>query len=232
MQRLGLWFLALAMVGFLSCSDPQGKGSKKKGRDSTPVKDKEENVQPGKTVNVVMKTSMGTIEIELYPDKAPITVKNFLEYVDDKFYDGTLFHRVIADFMIQGGGFDPGLKKKESRKPPIKNEAANGLRNARGTIAMGQIPRDPDSATSEFYINVVDNRFLDPGNPQNPAGYCVFGKVIKGMDVVDKIKDVKTQTIVKKVEIQGKTVQVPMEAVPAEEVVIKSVRRAPDKKER
>src|SRR5262249_12616546 len=147
-------------------------------------------------------------ELELYPDKAPLTVKNFLSYMDDKFYDGTLFHRVIANFMIQGGGYEPGLKKKETRKLPIKNEAGNGLRNARGTIAMGQIPGNPDSATCEFYINVVDNRFLDPGNPQNPAGYCVFGKVIKGMDVVDEIKDVETKTFFKKIEFQGKTREV------------------------
>jgi peptidyl-prolyl cis-trans isomerase B (cyclophilin B) len=231
MKRLGLWFLALALFGFLACSDGKNKKGKKTNQDNTAAKDKEDTDDPGKTLKVTMETSMGTIELELYPDKAPITVKNFLSYVDDKFYDGTLFHRVIPTFMIQGGGFEPGLKKKETRKPPIKNEAGNGLRNLRGAIAMGQIPRNPDSATCEFYINVVDNRFLDP-NPNNPAGYCVFGKVTDGMDVVDKIKDVKTETVMKKVEHQGRMIQVPMEAVPVEEVTIKSVRRAPEKKEK
>jgi cyclophilin family peptidyl-prolyl cis-trans isomerase len=143
---------------------------------------------------VVMETSMGKIKIELYPDKAPVTVKNFLGYVEDKFYDGTIFHRVIGkensekDFMIQGGGMEPGFKEKKT-KDPIKNEASNGLSNKRGTIAMART-NDPDSATAQFYINVVDNKGLDAAGKK--AGYAVFGKVIDGMDIVDKIKAVET----------------------------------------
>jgi cyclophilin family peptidyl-prolyl cis-trans isomerase len=159
---------------------------------------------------VVMETSMGTIKIELFEDKAPITVKNFLSYVEDKYYDGLLFHRVKPDFMIQGGGFEPGLKKKKT-KDPIKNEAGNQLSNIKGTIAMARTP-DADSATSQFFINVKDNKFLDLANDPNKAGYCVFGRVIDGTDVVDKIKNVKTSDI-------GDN-----EAVPDEDVIIKSVR--------
>ena len=145
----------------------------------------------GQNPVVVMKTSMGDIEIELYPDKAPATVKNFLGYVDKGFYDGTVFHRVISNFMIQGGGMVPGLQEKQTLAP-VRNEAGNGLSNLRGTIAMART-QDVNSATSQFFINVVDNRFLDFKNA-TPAGYgyCVFGRVIKGMDVVDRIKSVAT----------------------------------------
>jgi cyclophilin family peptidyl-prolyl cis-trans isomerase len=139
---------------------------------------------------VVMETNMGTIKIELYEDKAPITVKNFLQYVADKHYDGTIFHRVIDGFMIQGGGYEPGLKERRTRAP-IKNESANGLSNLRGTIAMARTA-EPDSATAQFFINVKDNTFLDRANARDKVGYCVFGRVIEGMDVVDKIKSVKT----------------------------------------
>lgn len=140
---------------------------------------------------VVLKTSMGDIEIELYQDKAPVTVNNFLSYVDSGFYDGTIFHRVINNFMIQGGGMIPGLVEKKT-SAPIRNEAGNGLSNLRGTIAMART-QDVNSATSQFFINVVDNRYLDFKNA-TPAGYgyCVFGKVIKGIDVVEKIKGVAT----------------------------------------
>jgi peptidyl-prolyl cis-trans isomerase B (cyclophilin B) len=134
---------------------------------------------------VDVETSLGSIRLDLDADKAPLTVGNFLSYVDESFYDGTIFHRVIPNFMIQGGGFEPGLKQKKT-KAPIKNESGNGLSNVRGSIAMART-NDLDSATSQFYINVVDNsRSLD--KPQ----YCVFGKVIAGMDVVDKIKAVST----------------------------------------
>src|SRR5262249_41060861 len=119
---------------------------------------------------VIMETSMGPIKIELYADKAPITVKNFLDYADAKFYDGTLFHRVIPNFMIQGGGFEPGLKEKRTRAP-IKNESANGVSNTRGTIAMARTG-EPDSATAQFFINVADNQRLD-GSMTRP-GYAVF----------------------------------------------------------
>jgi cyclophilin family peptidyl-prolyl cis-trans isomerase len=173
---------------------------------------------------VVMETSLGTIKIELDEAKAPSTVKNFLAYVDDKFYDGTIFHRVIPDFMVQGGGFEPGVskatngrevKEKEKKtKDPIKNEASNGLSNRRGTIAMART-NDPDSATAQFFINVKDNsRGLDP--KPGSAGYCVFGKVIDGMDVVDKIRRVETKSVIPD----------QFEDVPVEDVVIKSVRRA------
>ncbi len=140
---------------------------------------------------VVMKTSVGVVEIELYPDKAPVTVANFLSYVDKGFYNGTIFHRVIGNFMIQGGGFTPGMQQKAAL-PPIKNEADNRISNSRGTIVMART-QDVHSATSQFFINVVDNTFLDYKS-STPAGYgyCVFGKVIKGMDVVDRIKSVQT----------------------------------------
>lgn len=139
---------------------------------------------------VEMKTSQGTIQIELFEDQAPITVKNFLAYVDDKFYDGTIFHRVIDGFMIQGGGFDAGMKQKAT-KPPIKNESANGVANRRGTLAMART-NVADSATSQFFINVKDNDFLDRAKASDGVGYCVFGKVVAGMDVVDKIKAMPT----------------------------------------
>jgi cyclophilin family peptidyl-prolyl cis-trans isomerase len=169
---------------------------------------------------VVMDTSMGAIKIELFDDKAPTTVKNFLSYVDDKHYDNTIFHRIIGSFMIQGGGFTAKDHKEKKTKDPIKNEA--GLPNERGTIAMART-NDPDSATAQFFINVVDNRRgLDKGaRPDNPAGYCVFGKVIDGMNVVDKIKDVKTGT--GKLIMGGR--EAPSRDVPVEDVVIKSIKR-------
>jgi cyclophilin family peptidyl-prolyl cis-trans isomerase len=161
---------------------------------------------------VIMDTSMGPIKIELFADKAPVTVKNFLDYVDAKFYDGTIFHRVIPDFMIQGGGFEPGMKQKQTREP-IKNESSNGLSNVRGTIAMART-NEPNSATAQFYINVKDNKFLDKDQAKDGVGYCVFGKVIEGMDVVDKIKEVPTGN-------KGGHANVPLK-----DVTIKSVRRA------
>ena len=154
---------------------------------------------------------MGPIKIELFEDLAPITVKNFLQYVDDKFYDGTIFHRVIADFMIQGGGFAPGLKVKKTRAP-IKNEAGNNVSNERGTIAMARTD-EPDSATAQFFINTVDNRRLDRANAKDEVGYAVFGHVVEGMEVVDKIRRVETETP------DGH------KNVPVKDVVIQSVRR-------
>ncbi len=146
---------------------------------------------PAKNPVVVMKTNLGEIEIELYQDKAPISVKNFLTYVNEKFYDGTIFHRVIKNFMIQGGGFDKAVKKKDTHAP-IKNEATNGLKNTRGTLAMARTGV-VDSATAQFFINVVDNAFLDHRSPDPRGfGYAVFGNVIKGMDVVDKIRNTPT----------------------------------------
>ena len=137
---------------------------------------------------VKMATSKGDIVIELYADKAPVTVENFLRYVNDGAYDGTIFHRVIKGFMNQGGGFTPDLQKR----PPIKNEADNGLKNTRGTIAMARTS-DPNSATNQFFINTADNDFLDHKSKSMQGwGYAVFGKVTEGMDVVDSIAGVKT----------------------------------------
>jgi peptidyl-prolyl cis-trans isomerase A (cyclophilin A) len=141
---------------------------------------------------VVLDTSMGPITIELNPAKAPVTVDNFLKYVDSGYYNNLVFHRVMPDFMIQGGGLDENLReKKEGLRPPIKNEAGNGLPNQRGTIAMARTS-DPNSATSQFFINHADNtNKLGPGDV-DAYGYAVFGKVIAGMEVVDKIADVPT----------------------------------------
>ena len=160
----------------------------------------------GANPTVEIDTSMGKITVELYANKAPGTVRNFLAYVDDKHYDGTIFHRVIPDFMIQGGGMTPDMKEKDTRAP-IQNESDNGLENKRGTLAMARTNR-PDSATSQFFISVVDNSFLDRANAKDRVGYCVFGKVIEGMDVADKIRRVKTE-----------------ETVPIEPVIIRSIRR-------
>ena len=161
---------------------------------------------------VVMETSQGTIKIELEDDKAPVTVKNFLDYVDEGFYDGTIFHRVISNFMIQGGGFQPGMSQKKT-KASITNESANGLANKRGTLAMARTS-SPNSATAQFFINLKDNSFLDKVNAQDRVGYCVFGKVTEGLDVVDKIAAVPTGR-------RGMH-----ENVPTQDVVIKSVKRA------
>ncbi|MBI2351882.1 MAG: peptidyl-prolyl cis-trans isomerase [Deltaproteobacteria bacterium] len=161
---------------------------------------------------VIMETSEGTIKIELWADKAPVTVKNFLAYTDEKFYDGTIFHRVINDFMIQGGGFTPDMKQKNTHDP-IKNEAAAELKNDRGTLAMARTSV-VDSATAQFFINVKDNGFLNhTANTPQGFGYAAFGKVIEGMDVVDKIKGVKTTT-------SGH-----FSDVPEKPVIIRSVKR-------
>jgi cyclophilin family peptidyl-prolyl cis-trans isomerase len=158
---------------------------------------------------VLMSTSMGDIKIELYEKEAPETVTNFLAYVNDKSYDGTIFHRVIPGFMIQGGGFTEAMQQKPT-KPPIKNEAGNGLKNNTGTLAMARTS-DPDSATAQFFINVKNNDFLNREKAQDGVGYAVFGKVIEGMDVVKKIEQVQTGR-------KGMHSDVPVEAV-----VIKSV---------
>ncbi|CAG8867605.1 Peptidyl-prolyl cis-trans isomerase A [Pseudomonas fluorescens] len=158
--------------------------------------------------HVLLDTSVGQIEVELDGDKAPISTKNFLEYVDSGFYNNTIFHRVIPGFMVQGGGFTDQMVQKNTRDP-IRNEASNGLHNARGTLSMARTS-NPNSATSQFFINVADNAFLDPGRD---AGYAVFAKVTKGMEVVDQI--VNSPTTVKK----------GMRDVPADPVYIKSAKR-------
>ena len=157
---------------------------------------------------ITMKTNHGDILIELDEEKAPNTSANFLQYVNDGFYDGTIFHRVIGNFMIQGGGFEPEMQQKSTREP-VENEAKNGLSNLTGTIAMARTA-DPHSATAQFFINVADNKFLDyPG--QDGWGYCVFGKVVEGMDVVNKIKSVDT------------TIRMGHQDVPHEDVIIEKV---------
>jgi peptidyl-prolyl cis-trans isomerase B (cyclophilin B) len=158
-------------------------------------------------------TNHGTFSIELNPAKAPKSVENFLRYVDAKHYDGTVFHRVISTFMIQGGGFDQRLEKKPTGAP-VANEADNGLKNTRGTVAMARTS-DPHSATAQFFVNTVDNKFLDhQAKDERGWGYAVFGQVTEGMDVVDKIKDVRT----------GPAGQFTKDA-PVEAVIISSVRR-------
>jgi len=137
---------------------------------------------------VVFETSKGAFTIELFPDEAPVTVENFLQYVDDGFFDGTVFHRVIPKFVIQGGGFTEAMKQKPTRAS-ITNEADNGLKNLRGTLSMARTS-DVNSATSQFFVNLADNAFLDHGS--RDFGYAVFGKVVDGLDVVDAIAAVKT----------------------------------------
>jgi len=167
-------------------------------------------VAAGVNPQVLMKTSLGEIVIELYPDKAPKTVENFLKYVDDNHYSGTIFHRVIGNFMIQGGGFEKDMKQKSSRAP-IVLESRNGLKNDTGTIAMARTSV-PDSATAQFFINTANNASLNFPNPDG-NGYAVFGKVVQGMETVEKIAKVKT----------GRSG--PHGDVPAETVVIESVSR-------
>jgi peptidyl-prolyl cis-trans isomerase B (cyclophilin B) len=157
---------------------------------------------------VKLHTSLGTITLELDQAKAPDTVRNFLEYVNSGFYDNTIFHRVIDGFMVQGGGFEPGLKQKATRES-IKNEATNGLSNSQYTVAMARTP-NPHSASSQFFINVGDNDFLDHSAPTAQGwGYCVFARVIEGQDVVDQIKKVATAS------------RAGHDDVPVEDVVIK-----------
>ena len=183
----------------------------------------------GENPLVTLKTSMGEITLELYPDKAPITVKNFIQYAEEGFYDGTIFHRVIRSFMVQGGGFDNKISKKSTR-PAIKNEAANGLKNDRGTIAMARTTA-PDSATSQFFINTVNNGSLNFRNPSRSGiGYCVFGRVTEGLEVLDKIeaektgfrkgmRDVPITDIVIESATLKKVAVVEAEAIPTPEVI-------------
>jgi len=163
---------------------------------------------------VKLETNMGEMVIELNEEAAPVTVKNFLQYAEEGFYDGTIFHRVIPEFMIQGGGFTAEMAKKETHAP-IVNEAGNGLKNERGTTAMARTS-DPDSATAQFFVNHTSNDFLNYVDDNNP-GYAVFGKVIEGMETTDKIAAVKTSK------------QKGMDDVPVEPVVIKSAKVISDK---
>lgn len=168
--------------------------------------------QGAEPVTVRMQTTMGDIVLELDAEKAPVTVENFLEYARAGFYDGTIFHRVIPNFMVQGGGFEPGMNQKQTR-PPIKNEADNGLKNDEGAIAMARTP-DPHSASAQFFINVKDNDFLNFTSPTPQGwGYCVFGRVTEGMDVVHAIEKVATGN-------RGGHQDVPQEDVVIEKVTI------------
>jgi cyclophilin family peptidyl-prolyl cis-trans isomerase len=204
------WFFVLSAVAVLVCGCAETAKTPKTEMKIIP------------TSNVVkLQTSMGYIVIELNRQVAPVTVKNFLGYVEAGFYDGTIFHRIIQGFMIQGGGYTNQMVEKKTRKPII-NEAKNGLSNMRGTIAMARTS-DPNSATSQFFINHRDNEFLNYIN-ENKPGYAAFGKVIEGMDVVDTIASVKTTTI--QITRDGKKVS--MDDVPIEPIIIQSVKVIPE----
>jgi cyclophilin family peptidyl-prolyl cis-trans isomerase len=206
-------FLCVLPVVIAVCGCTEKKAaqpaSQKQEQSAAATKGLERNTVDIKQTKVKLESSMGDIVIELNEKAAPVTVKNFLEYVKQGFYDGTIFHRVIPAFMIQGGGFTADMKQKQTRVP-IVNEAANGLKNDRGTIAMARTSV-PDSATCQFFINHKDNPSLNYIKGKS-AGYAVFGKVVEGMDVVDAIASVKT------------TSKAGMDDVPVEPVVIKSAR--------
>ncbi len=206
--------LALALAGGLPAAAQDGREPPPEpGAAEEMAAEPAPETEPTKETDmVIIKTTLGDITVKLSADKAPLTVANFLAYADAGHYDGTIFHRVIDGFMIQGGGFDKEMRQKPTQAP-VKNEAANGLKNKRGTLAMARTPI-VDSATSQFFINVKDNGFLDfrAPNPQG-FGYCVFGEVVAGMDVVDQIKAVRTG------------MKAGMADVPLEPVEILAVRR-------
>jgi len=182
-SRIALACLIPAIILAVTCvAQVDEPASKLEGQD----KDKKQDMSP---VRVVMKTSLGDIVIELDREKAPVTCANFLNYIDKKFYDGIIFHRVIPHFVIQGGGFTSDMQKKPT-EAPIENEWQNGLKNVRGTLSMARLGGKPNSATSQFFINVKDNPSLD--KPGDGAAYAVFARVVDGMDVVDKIRKVET----------------------------------------
>ena len=206
MKRLAILALLALAVALPSCQTEKGS---EKGTDKAP---------DGNNPIVEFKTSMGDFQVELFESRSPITVKNFLSYVDDKFYDGTIFHRVIPDFMIQAGAFDPGMKRERPTRPAIKSEANNNLQNLRTTLAMGLLPGQPNSGTSQFYVNLKHNQHLD-------GQHTVFGAVrAKGMDVIDQIAAVQTHTA-KVPEPRSPTGFAEHGDVPVKDVVILSVRR-------
>jgi peptidyl-prolyl cis-trans isomerase A (cyclophilin A) len=202
-----LMLIALFLTFAWGCKQGETTRKENGGMEKKSVKQKTNEITGGTTM-VVMSTSIGDIKIELYENEAPITVENFLTYVRDGFYDGTIFHRVIPGFMIQGGGFTQDMNQKPT-KAPIKNEADNGLGNETGTLAMARTV-EVNSATSQFFINLTNNDFLNHG--YRDFGYAVFGKVVEGMDVVNKIAQVQTGN-------KG-----PHQNVPVKPVVIESVR--------
>ena len=187
---------ALILFFFSACSASEKKSTEEKTTVSNSGN------------SVVFSTNKGDITIKLYPEKAPVTVKNFLSYVDSGFYNNTVIHRIVPDFVIQGGGYSKDMAKKKTQAP-IKNEADNGLKNMRGTLSMART-NNVNSATSQFFINLKDNDFLDHG--ARSFGYAVFAKVIEGMDIVDKIASVKTSNS-------------PMSNCPIKPVVINSAKR-------
>jgi len=204
------WFCVLLMVVVLTCGC--GEKTNKAAADKKIV-NLERDIVKSQSNFVKLETSMGNIVIELNEQAAPVTVKNFIEYVEAGFYDGLIFHRIIPGFMIQGGGFTQQMAQKETRDP-IVNEAKYGLSNMRGTIAMAR-SSDPDSATAQFFINHKDNDFLDYID-DSKAGYAAFGKVTEGMDVVDAIASVETAT------------RNGMDDVPVEPVTIQSAKVVPE----
>ena len=207
------YFVIAAVLSFLGPAGASGVMAQRppaQGAQPQTSQPTAETPAPGNPV-VTIATSLGDITVELFKDRAPVSVDNFIRYTAEGFYEGTIFHRVKKNFMIQGGGYTPDLSEKPTH-PPIQNEATNGLRNVRGTIAMAR-RMTLRSATAQFYINVVDNRMLDhTGFAPEDFGYAVFGRVLSGMDVADRIAAVATRAV-------GE-----MEDVPVEPVVIKSVR--------
>lgn len=200
-------FLWIAAIGLTLISVQSGKAAdgQTAADPNTPAPQ-----QPAANQVVSIKTTKGEIRVELFPDKAPLTVKNFLSYVESDFYKGTIFHRVMPGFMIQGGGMTVAMQEKPTL-PAIKNEASNGLKNDRGTIAMAR-RNPPDSATSQFFINVANNVPLNYAGPGR-EGYAVFGKVIEGMEVVDAIVSVPTRTV-------GPHGNVPVEPITIESITV------------
>jgi cyclophilin family peptidyl-prolyl cis-trans isomerase len=218
MRRAWIGYFGFGLLAFVACDARQAPVQSATAEVAAPASAEAKSEPQTQTKKVegnpmvVIKTSKGEIQVELFADKAPKTVENFLAYVDAGFFDGTIFHRVIPGFMIQGGGFDSAMSQKDTRGP-IKNEAQNGVKNDRGTLAMART-NVVDSATAQFFINLVNNDFLNHTAPNERGfGYAAFGKVVKGMEVVDEIAKVKT------------TRKGPHADVPAEPVVIESIKR-------
>jgi len=187
-----LVIVSLFIVSYL-VAQTENKSEKKPAVQSEKSLKKGDKLNENNNPEAIIHTNFGDIRIELFKEKAPISVKNFMKYANESFYDSLIFHRIIPNFMIQGGGFDADGNRKNSTHDPIKNEAKNGLSNVKGTIAMART-NQIHSATSQFFINVKNNLFLDHKGPGSQYGYAVFGKVIEGMEVVDEIKDVPTGT--------------------------------------
>ncbi len=208
---LGLAFCALLASGCARDKAPEGESAAPPLAWKRLYEERDQHDEDAGNPVVVIATSMGDIEVELFPGRAPITVDNFLRYVSEEYYDGLVFHRVIPGFMVQAGAYTPELASKEP-DGTIENEATNGLSNLRGTVAMARRP-EPHTASAQFFINLVDNEYLDHRNKTNEGfGYCVFGGVVRGMDVVDRIAQVRTRR-------KGG-----MEDLPATDIIIKSVR--------